>query len=96
MKGAGKDVTIIVYEGLGHGFMNDSRPDYDPEMSKDAWARMRDWLAVKMPGGTAPIRPARIVPRTADTPAATPGATPPPAAPSQAAPPTAVPSPTPR
>lgn len=74
LKETGKDATIIVYEGLGHAFMNDARADYEPEMAKDAWIRMRDWLAVKL----RPALPSRQQRRgaPAQAPAPTPGLAP--------------------
>ena len=49
MKQSGKDVRIIMNEGIGHGFMNEERADFEPEMSKDSWAIMKKWLAIKLP-----------------------------------------------
>jgi carboxymethylenebutenolidase len=48
LKEAGKDATIFIFNGVGHDFMNDRRADYDPEIAKDAWGRMQDWLAIKL------------------------------------------------
>ncbi len=48
LKETGKDATIIIYEGVGHAFFNERRPDYDPETAKDSWIRMQDWLAAKL------------------------------------------------
>lgn len=31
---------IKIYEGTKHSFFNDTRPNFNPEASKDAWARM--------------------------------------------------------
>jgi len=42
---------IVLNEGLGHGFMNEERADFEPEFSKDSWIRLRKWLGAKlMPG----------------------------------------------
>ncbi len=48
LKEAGKDAKIVSYPGLGHCFMDETHPDYEPEEAKDAWIQMRDWLAVKL------------------------------------------------
>ena len=39
MKDAGLDVTIHIYPGVSHWFMEDDRPEYDPEAAKLAWQR---------------------------------------------------------
>jgi carboxymethylenebutenolidase len=54
LKEAGKDARIIVLNGVGHAFMNDRRADYEPEIAKDAWVRMQDWLADKLQPVSAP------------------------------------------
>lgn len=56
LKAAGKQATIIVYSGMAHAFFDDSRPDYDPELGKDAWARTQDFLAAAL-GPAAPAPP---------------------------------------
>jgi len=48
LKESGKDAKIMPNEGIGHGFMNEDRADFEPEYSKDAWAVMRKWLASKL------------------------------------------------
>ena len=51
LKASGKDALIVLNEGLGHGFMNEERADFEPEFSKDSWIRLRKWLGAKlMPG----------------------------------------------
>jgi carboxymethylenebutenolidase len=38
---AGKQADIKIYEGAGHGFFNDTRPEaYNAEAAKDAWQRV--------------------------------------------------------
>ncbi len=49
LKEAGKDATIHILNAVGHAFMNDRRADYDPEVAKNAWVRIQDWLALKLP-----------------------------------------------
>jgi len=40
LKGLGKDVEVVVYEGTNHAFFNDARPEvYDADASADAWRR---------------------------------------------------------
>lgn len=73
LKESGKDARIIVNEGLGHGFMNEDRADYEPEFSKDSWIRMREWLAEKLQG--VPPKPPRRPPELAYETPASPGAT---------------------
>lgn len=48
LKEAGKQATIIIYRGMAHAFFDDSRPDYDPELGKDAWVRTQDFLAATL------------------------------------------------
>jgi len=71
LKESGKDARIILNEGLGHGFMNEDRADYEAEFSKDSWIRMREWLAEKLQG--APPKPPRTLSDFADEPPASPG-----------------------
>jgi len=51
LKESGKDAKIMLNEGLGHGFMNEERADFEPEYSKDSWLVMRKWLASKLGPG---------------------------------------------
>jgi carboxymethylenebutenolidase len=46
----GKDVTIVVYPGLGHAFANEENPlgNYDEAATKQAWARTVDFLHSKL------------------------------------------------
>ncbi|MGH7804302.1 MAG: dienelactone hydrolase family protein, partial [Candidatus Binatia bacterium] len=39
-----------VYEGAGHGFMCDERPDYDAEAAKLAWERTLAWFGKHLAG----------------------------------------------
>lgn len=48
LKAAGKEATIIIYPGVAHAFFDDSRPDHDSEMAKDAWVRTKDFLAATL------------------------------------------------
>lgn len=58
LKAAGKQATIIVYNGMAHAFFDDSRPDFDPELGKDAWVRTQDFLAASL-GVATPAPPGR-------------------------------------
>jgi carboxymethylenebutenolidase len=44
LKGAGIDVTRYVYEGVNHGFHNDTTPRYDETAAKLAWQRSVDFF----------------------------------------------------
>ena len=57
LKEAGKQATIIIYRGMAHAFFDDSRPDFEPELGKDAWIRTRDFLAAAL-GTATPAPPA--------------------------------------
>jgi len=56
LKAAGKKATVIVYNGMAHAFFDDSRPDYDPQLGKDAWVRTQDFLAASL-GVATPAPP---------------------------------------
>ena len=45
MKAAGKHFEHHVYAGAKHAFLNDTRANYDPAPSRDAWARTLAFLA---------------------------------------------------
>lgn len=48
----GPNQEIRVYEGAGHAFMNDTRPDvYRPEAARDAWSRLVAFLHAHCDGG---------------------------------------------
>jgi carboxymethylenebutenolidase len=40
----GVEHEIIVYEGAHHGFMNDTKPNFNPEAAKLAWSRTIEFL----------------------------------------------------
>lgn len=41
LQGAGKKVDFKIFEGVGHGFFNDTRPEaFDEGAAKDTWDRM--------------------------------------------------------
>ncbi len=44
MKAAGMDVTIHVYPGVHHWFMESDRPEYNPATAKLAWDRTFEFL----------------------------------------------------
>ena len=42
---SGQPHEVVLYEGAGHAFMNDTRPEmYRPEVARDAWPRMLAWF----------------------------------------------------
>lgn len=45
LKEAGKTYEAHVYEGVNHGFHNDSTPRYDEAAAELAWQRTLDWFA---------------------------------------------------
>ena len=50
LRGMGKDVTIHVYPGAGHAFLNETNPlgTYNPEAAKTAWDRSVGFLHDKL------------------------------------------------
>jgi carboxymethylenebutenolidase len=44
MKSAGLDVTLHLYPNVGHWFVEEDRPEYDPEAAKLAWERTFEFL----------------------------------------------------
>jgi carboxymethylenebutenolidase len=44
MKAAGVDVTLHLYPGTAHWFMEEDRPEYDPAAASLAWARTLEFL----------------------------------------------------
>lgn len=44
MKAAGADVTLHLYPGTAHWFMEEDRPEYDPTAASLAWERTREFL----------------------------------------------------
>ena len=45
---AGIAHELVVYDGAGHAFMNDTRESFAPEAAADAWARLLDWFATHL------------------------------------------------
>jgi carboxymethylenebutenolidase len=45
LKAAGKSVEVVIYDGAGHAFMNDTRPSHRPEAATDAWERVEAFFA---------------------------------------------------
>lgn len=44
-----KEGEVVVYEGVGHAFFNDTRPDaYDEKSAADAWERVTRFFAEKL------------------------------------------------
>src|SRR6266571_204533 len=72
LKAAGRSPTIITYPSVGHSFFDETRPDYDGPLAKDAWIRTRDWLAATL-NPVPPPRPARPGPGGAPAGGAPPG-----------------------
>ena len=49
LKGLGKDVDFIVYDGVDHAFFNDTRPEvYDEHATSTAWVRTLEFLRAKL------------------------------------------------
>jgi len=48
MKAAGVDVTIHLYPGTAHWFMESDRPEYDPESAQLAWKRTFEFLKMNL------------------------------------------------
>jgi carboxymethylenebutenolidase len=44
MKAAGMDVTLHIYPGVHHWFMETDRPEYDPNVAQLAWNRTIEFL----------------------------------------------------
>jgi carboxymethylenebutenolidase len=44
MKASGVDVQLYVYPGQAHWFVEEDRPEYDPEAAKLAWKRTYEFL----------------------------------------------------
>ncbi|MCB9176252.1 MAG: dienelactone hydrolase family protein [Caldilineae bacterium] len=45
---AGIPHELVVYDGAGHAFMNDTRESFAPEAAADGWARLLDWFATHL------------------------------------------------
>lgn len=50
MKAAGADVTIHLYPGVAHWFMESDRPEYDPAAAQLAWDRTIEFLNTSLRG----------------------------------------------
>jgi carboxymethylenebutenolidase len=51
LKKFNKDGEVKIYSGVGHAFVNDTRPDaYDREAAEDAWTRVVKFLKEKLRG----------------------------------------------
>jgi carboxymethylenebutenolidase len=48
LKAAGTDYQAFIYEGVNHGFHNDSTPRYDPAAAELAWGRTVDFFREKL------------------------------------------------
>ena len=44
MKAAGVDIMLYVYPKVGHGFVENDRPEYDPIAGRLAWERTIEFL----------------------------------------------------
>lgn len=52
MKSAGVDVTIHLYPGTAHWFMESDRPEYDSAAAQLAWDRTMEFLNMSLRGGS--------------------------------------------
>ncbi len=52
MKAAGVDVTLHLYPGTAHWFMEEDRPEYDPAAASLAWERTLAFLKRSLPATT--------------------------------------------
>jgi carboxymethylenebutenolidase len=41
----GQPFEVHIYEGAGHAFFHDGRPEYHPASAADAWLKALDWFA---------------------------------------------------
>jgi carboxymethylenebutenolidase len=48
---AGKTATILIYQDVGHAFFNELSASHDPEVAKDAWHRLKDFLTLHLRPG---------------------------------------------
>jgi carboxymethylenebutenolidase len=48
MKAAGVDATLHFYPKVGHWFVEEDRPEYDPESAKLAWERTFEFLSASL------------------------------------------------
>jgi carboxymethylenebutenolidase len=44
IQAAGLDVTFHIYPGVGHWFVEEDRPEYDPAAAELAWERTIEFL----------------------------------------------------
>ena len=49
MKDSGVDVTLSLYPGTAHWFMEEDRPEYDPAAASLAWERTLEFLKRSLP-----------------------------------------------
>ncbi|MEO1244695.1 MAG: dienelactone hydrolase family protein [Pseudomonadota bacterium] len=52
MSSMDKDIDIVIYPDLGHGFANPANRNYDAELAERAWLRMLEFLADTLSGGS--------------------------------------------
>ena len=48
LKAAGTDYQAFIYEGVNHGFHNDSTPRYDEKAAEMAWTRTVEFFKAKL------------------------------------------------
>jgi carboxymethylenebutenolidase len=44
LRGAGKDVTLKIWEGVGHAFLADYRPSYSEPEAHELWAEIQSFF----------------------------------------------------
>jgi len=48
LKAAGSDYQALIYDGVNHGFHNDSTPRYDAAAAELSWGRTVDFFKVRL------------------------------------------------